>query len=138
MDTHRGRLAELVIARRAELGLSQRDVARRVGVSPGAIGQLEAGVSILGDDATDRLAVALELDEAGRLDLLAARLERAGELALAGRGQGGRRRDSWERVDALEVDLGDLRRRLDRIEGLLPVLGDDELEAEAGPDPTRG
>lgn len=136
MTTERGAHADQVIAGRARLGITQRELAARVGVSTAAIGQLELGQTVLGEDATDRIAVALELDDAGRLALLETRLERAGDLTLRTARQG-RRRDANARVDRLEGELDELRARLDRIEELLPLLDDAELEAEAGPDPSR-
>jgi len=129
MTRTRGRLAELVIERRHELAMTQRELATRVGVSPGAIGQVELGTAVLSEERTAMLGVALELDDAGRVELLAARLARADELALPGRGVPGRRPGGIPAaVERLEAELGDVRGRLDRVERLLgDLLGGDEV-----------
>lgn len=51
---------EAVRARRAELGLSQRELARRADIDPGHMAKVEAGSAGLSEDSKFRLARALE------------------------------------------------------------------------------
>jgi transcriptional regulator with XRE-family HTH domain len=69
----RGEHARLVAEARAAAGLTQRELAEQVGVSPGAIGRVEAGTLTLSVDATATLATAVGADEALRQALLSSR-----------------------------------------------------------------
>lgn len=52
-------LARVVIMRRAKLGLSQRDLARRMGTTPSVISRIESGQHRTGTETVRRLAHAL-------------------------------------------------------------------------------
>lgn len=56
------RVARLVIARRAELGLTQAELAERVGTSHSAISRIESGQHRTNVDTLQRLAAALETE----------------------------------------------------------------------------
>jgi transcriptional regulator with XRE-family HTH domain len=55
------RIARIVIKRRMELGLSQRDVAERMGTSNTAISRIESGRHPTKQDTLARLAEALDM-----------------------------------------------------------------------------
>ena len=57
-----GRIAAKVAARRTELGLSQRELAERVGTTQSAIARLERGVRPPRIDTLLRIADALDCD----------------------------------------------------------------------------
>ena len=70
----------LVAARRSDLGLSQGELARRMGTSPSSVARIEAGEPP-GAEVRKRLAVALSMEpDAPRLDPAAQVGERAAEL----------------------------------------------------------
>lgn len=56
------RVARLVIARRAELGLTQAELAERVGTSHSAISRIESGQHRTNVDTLQRVATALETE----------------------------------------------------------------------------
>jgi transcriptional regulator with XRE-family HTH domain len=72
-QTERGEHARLVVEARRAAGLTQRELAEQVGVSPGAIGRVEAGTLTLSSDATTAMATAVGADEALRQALLSSR-----------------------------------------------------------------
>jgi ribosome-binding protein aMBF1 (putative translation factor) len=53
-------LARLVIMRRAKLGLSQSDLAKRMGTTPSVISRIESGQHRTGTETIRRLAQALD------------------------------------------------------------------------------
>ncbi len=53
-------LARVVIMRRAKLGLSQRDLAKRMGTTPSVISRIESGHHRTGTETIRRLAQALD------------------------------------------------------------------------------
>jgi transcriptional regulator with XRE-family HTH domain len=55
------KLARIVIRRRMELGLSQREVAQRMGTSNTAISRIESGQHPTKQETLSRLAAALEM-----------------------------------------------------------------------------
>jgi predicted transcriptional regulator len=60
MATRRRNLTEALVARRIELGLSQTEVAARMGTSQSAVARLEAGDTDIRLSTLDRYASALE------------------------------------------------------------------------------
>ena len=56
------RVARLVIARRAQLGLTQEELAERMGTSHSAISRIESGRHRTSVDTLQRLAAALETE----------------------------------------------------------------------------
>jgi ribosome-binding protein aMBF1 (putative translation factor) len=57
---HRQSLAEALVARRGELGLSQTEVAARMGTSQSAVARLEAGVEDVRLSSLQRYAAAVD------------------------------------------------------------------------------
>jgi ribosome-binding protein aMBF1 (putative translation factor) len=55
------RLARVVIMRRAELGLSQEELGRRMGVTVGAVSRIESGQHATSAKTLECLAAALQL-----------------------------------------------------------------------------
>lgn len=53
-------LARVVIMRRAKLGLSQRDLAKRMGATPSVVSRIESGQHRTSTDTVRRLAEALD------------------------------------------------------------------------------
>lgn len=130
MERDRGRHAELIIEARKDLGLSQRELARRLDVTAGMIGQLELGETLLGEDTTRRLGEVLELDTAQVHALMATREERAGQLARKGTGRPVRPApELLAEISRLDDVVDDLRRRLAIVELRLGM--DDDLPAAA-------
>lgn len=130
MERDRGRHAELIIEARKSLGMSQRDLARRLDVTPGMIGQLELGETLLGEDTTMRLGQVLELEPIQVHQLMSTREERAGQLARKGTGRPVRPAPELvAEITRLDGIVEDLEARLAAVEHHLGML--DEMPAAA-------
>lgn len=81
MGRGRGEHAELVRSARKEVGITQAELARRIGVTVGAIGALETGIRVLGPEKTALVAEALGMDARAREELFRTRQVRAAELS---------------------------------------------------------
>lgn len=116
-------LDELVKQLRERAGISQAELARRVGVSPGTIGRVEAGTLSMGPENLQRLAEALDVSNGDRKRLAKARDRASERLSTRKERQPtelGPRAKNGAKLVSLptpsEVDeLEELRRRLDEV-----------------------
>jgi transcriptional regulator with XRE-family HTH domain len=110
VDDERGELANLVREARARVGLSQRDVARAVGVTNGAIGQLETGTGKLSREKLERLGDVLSMPDDAVREM----------LFLAAVGEPGRGPETRARTDVLVAGFASIDSKLTRLLRLVP------------------